>query len=165
MDLETQRSQPRMALKSRAPSQNWAPASWKVPSFRNSDNNSFSLTCLWSLLMLLTRENFKYWCFWCLINVFIYNSINVRLLTFVIDYNWRPRWLNGKESACKCRKHRRPRFNAWVVKIPWSRNGNPLQVSCLKNSMDRGEESSGLQSMGSQRVQHNWATEHTHTHT
>ena len=96
--------------------------------------------------------------------LFMYNSTNVRLLTFVIEYNWRPTWLNGKESACKCRKHRRPRFNAWVGKIPWSRNGNPLQDSCLKNFMDRGEESSGLQSMGSQRVQHNGATERT-THT
>ena len=29
-------------------------------------------------------------------------------------------------------------------------NGNPLQYSCLKNSMEPG----GLQSMGSQRVRH-----------
>ena len=39
-------------------------------------------------------------------------------------------------------------------------NGNPLQYSCLKNSMDR--EPARLQSMGSQRVGHNWATKHTH---
>ena len=32
-------------------------------------------------------------------------------------------------------------------------NGNPLQYSCLENSMDR--EPGGLQSMGSQRVRHN----------
>ena len=30
------------------------------------------------------------------------------------------------------------RFNPWVRKIPWSRNGNPLQCSCLGNPMDRG---------------------------
>ena len=30
-------------------------------------------------------------------------------------------------------------------------NGNPLQFSCLENSMDRG---AWLQSMGSQRVRH-----------
>ena len=35
-------------------------------------------------------------------------------------------------------------------------NGNPLQYSCLENAMDRG--TGGLQSMGSQRVRHNWAT-------
>ena len=43
-----------------------------------------------------------------------------------------------KESACECRRHRRPRFNSWVRKIPWRRKWQPLQYSCLKNSMDRG---------------------------
>ncbi|XP_065764834.1 glomulin isoform X3 [Muntiacus reevesi] len=33
---------------------------------------------------------------------------------------------------------RRPRFNPWVGKIPWRRNGTPLQYSCLENPMDRG---------------------------
>ena len=35
---------------------------------------------------------------------------------------------------------------------PGVENGNPLQYSYLKNSMDK--ESGGLQSMGSQRVGH-----------
>ena len=34
-------------------------------------------------------------------------------------------------------------------------NGDPLQYSCLENPMDRG---AWLQSMGSQRVGHNWTT-------
>ena len=38
---------------------------------------------------------------------------------------------------------------------PGEGNGNPLQYSCLENSMGRG---AWLQSMGSQRVGHNWAT-------
>ena len=46
-----------------------------------------------------------------------------------------PWWLSGKESACQCR---RCRFNSWVGKIPWRGNGNPLQYSCLENSMGRG---------------------------
>ena len=29
-----------------------------------------------------------------------------------------PRWLSGKESACKCRRHG---FSPWVVTIPWWR--------------------------------------------
>ena len=37
----------------------------------------------------------------------------------------------------------------------WEGNGNPLQYSCLENPMD--EEPGGLQSMGSQRVRHDWA--------
>ena len=40
-------------------------------------------------------------------------------------------------------------------------NGNPLQYSCLEDSMDRGNW--GLQSMGWERVRHDWA--HTHTYT
>ena len=27
----------------------------------------------------------------------------------------------GKETACQCRRHKRPRFNPWVGKIPWRR--------------------------------------------
>ena len=38
-------------------------------------------------------------------------------------------------------------------RAPGVGNSNPLQSSCLKNSMDRG--ASGLQSMGLQRVRHN----------
>ena len=46
---------------------------------------------------------------------------------------------------------------------PGEGNGNPLEYSCLENSMDR--ESCGVQS-GSQRVRYDWATNtHTHTHT
>ena len=57
--------------------------------------------------------------------------------------------------------------NAWdpgsipgVGKIPWRRaaHGNLLQYSCLENPMDR-EKPGGLQSMGSQRVGHNWVTD------
>jgi len=34
--------------------------------------------------------------------------------------------------------HRRQGFNPWVRKIPWRGNRDPLQYSCLENSMDRG---------------------------
>ena len=40
-------------------------------------------------------------------------------------------------------------------------NGNPLQYSCLENSMNK--EAGRLQSMGSQRVGHDLVTEHAHT--
>ena len=30
------------------------------------------------------------------------------------------------------------RLDSWVGKIPWRKNGNPLQYSCLGNPMDRG---------------------------
>ena len=58
-----------------------------------------------------------------------------------------PRWLNGKETACNAGDSgsipglRRPSGKG---------NGNPLQYSCLGNSMDRG--SGKLQSMRLERV-------------
>ena len=36
-----------------------------------------------------------------------------------------PRWLIGKESACQCRNHRRPKFDPWVRKIPCRRKWQP----------------------------------------
>ena len=47
---------------------------------------------------------------------------------------------------------------------PGEGNGNPLQHSHLKKC-PWTEEPGRLQSMGSQRVRHNLATEHTHTRT
>ena len=46
-----------------------------------------------------------------------------------------PGWLNGKGSACQCQ---RCRFDPWNGKTPRGGNGNLLQDSCLKSSMDRG---------------------------
>ena len=51
---------------------------------------------------------------------------------------WASLWLSGKESACQCRRHKRREFDSSVGKIPWGRKCNPLQNSCLENSMDRG---------------------------
>ena len=36
----------------------------------------------------------------------------------------------GKEFTYHCRRCKRRRFDPWVGKIPWERNGNPLQCSC-----------------------------------
>ena len=63
-------------------------------------------------------------------------------------------------AQLSCRRYKRCRFNSWVRRSPRIRNGNPLQYYCLENSMDKG-----LQSMGLQRVRHDWVTEDTHTHT
>ena len=38
-----------------------------------------------------------------------------------------PRRLVGKESACNAGDQ-----GSWIGKIPWRRNGNPLQYSCLE---------------------------------
>ena len=39
-----------------------------------------------------------------------------------------PRWCNGKESACPCRRWERWGFNPWVRKIPWIRKWQPTPV-------------------------------------
>ena len=36
-----------------------------------------------------------------------------------------PWWLNGKESACQCRRHK---FDPWSGKIPWNRKWQPIPV-------------------------------------
>ena len=56
--------------------------------------------------------------------------------------------LDSKESACEKKKDL-DLITGWE-RFSGLGNGNPLQYSCLENSMDRG----GLQSMGLQRVGH-----------
>ena len=63
-----------------------------------------------------------------------------------------PRWLSGKESACQCRRCKKCGFSPWVRKISWVGNGNALQYSCLAWTEEPGRQ----QSMGSQRVRHDW---------
>ena len=41
-----------------------------------------------------------------------------------------PRWVNGKESACQCRRHG---FDPWVWTIPWRRKWQPTPVFLLGN--------------------------------
>ena len=44
------------------------------------------------------------------------------------------RWLDGKESACQCRKRRKCEFNPWVGKIPLRRAWQPTPVFLLGES-------------------------------
>ena len=49
-----------------------------------------------------------------------------------------------------------PETQVWPGRSPGEGNGNPLQYSCLENP--RTVEPGRLQSMGSQRVGHDWTT-------
>ena len=49
-----------------------------------------------------------------------------------------------------------PAMQIWVGKNPWRRKWQPIQFSCWRISWT--EEPGRLQSMGSQRVGHNWMT-------
>ena len=58
------------------------------------------------------------------------------------------------------RRHRRPGFNPWVEKIPWEEEMT-THSSILAWKIQWTEEPGGLQSMRSQRVRYDWATEYT----
>ena len=73
---------------------------------------------------------------------------------------WLPRWHNGKESICQCRRHR---FNPWVGKILWRREWKPTPVFLPGKSHGQRSLAGGLSSMELQRVGHNLSTERTHT--
>ena len=64
---------------------------------------------------------------------------------------------DGKESACNAGD---PGSITRSARLPREGNGNPLQYSCLKNSMDRGawEARSQRVIMGSQSLEHDWMT-------
>ena len=66
-----------------------------------------------------------------------------------------PRWLGGKEPAYQGRKRRRLGSVPWSGGPPGGGDGNPLQYSCLKNSMDRGAWQAPAHRV---RVGHDWAT-------
>ena len=57
-----------------------------------------------------------------------------------------PRWLSGKESACQCRRWKRPRFDPRVMKFPWMATHSNI----LAWKITWTEEPSGLRSTGSQ---------------
>ena len=54
-------------------------------------------------------------------------GMHIPYLGFLVD-------TASKESACQCKRHG---FNPWVGKMLWRRKWQPLQYSCLENSMDR----------------------------
>ena len=56
----------------------------------------------------------------------------------------------SKESTCSVED---PGLISGLGRFPREDNGNPLQYFCLENSIT--EEPGGLQSRGSQRVEHN----------
>ena len=76
-----------------------------------------------------------------------------------------PRWLSVKESACQGRGHQR-RLHPWGL-IPGRDDLMEEEMathsSILTWKIQWTEEPGGQQSMGSQRVVPNWATERTHS--
>ena len=80
---------------------------------------------------------------------------------FMMTYTMIPRWHGGKESICQCRRCKRCKFNPWLRRIPWRRKWQFTPVF-LPGKFHGQRSLGGQQSMGSQRVGHNWATERCH---
>ena len=102
------------------------------------------MLCTWQLLLIYLQNTYK--------NIFF-----LLKLCFNNMSTWGlPWWLNGKESTFQCRRRA---FDSWTGKIPWRKKwpSTPLFFA-WKIPWGGGEEPGGLQSMGSQRVGHNWAT-------
>ena len=68
-------------------------------------------------------------------------------------------WASLVTQTIKNPQCRRSRFDPWVGKISWRREWQPTPVF-LSGESAWIQEPGGLQSMGSQRVGHDWASKH-----
>ena len=68
-------------------------------------------------------------------------------------YRGFPGGASGKEPICQCWRHKRWGFDPWVRKMPWRWVGQPTPVF-LPGESHRQRR---LQSIGSQRIGHNWS--------
>ena len=82
--------------------------------------------------------------------------------TFLQMYIGLPRWCIGKEFTCQCRTHRRQGLIPGSRRSSWGGNGNPLQYSCLENSMDKGALRTTIHRVTSSQT---WLSTHRHTDT
>ena len=80
-----------------------------------------------------------------------YVKLYLQTLSLSVRKYGLPRWLSGKESACK----------PWVGKMPWRRKWQPTLVF-LPREFHGQRSLVGCKSIGSQTVRHDLATEHTH---
>ena len=89
------------------------------------------------------------------ISIFNINS-DIKLLNHMVILllPWQFSWLR---IPLQCK---RPGFDPWGGKISWRRPWQPTLVF-LPGESPWAEEPGGLQSMGSQRVRHDWATKHS----
>ena len=136
--------------------------------------NFSSIFWLGSVLFLLKRTLKSLYFFWYLMGrrkgggmpreanffiIFWNESQRQKKIAYVFVLWGFPGGAHGKEPACQCRRYKRHRFYPWVRKIPWRRTGQPTPVF-LPGKSHRTEEPGGLQSIGLQRAEHNWACMH-----
>ena len=91
-------------------------------------------------------------CFWFKVRTNLRESFPFSYLGQLLKEENFPDGSDRKPSAYN---ERDPGLVPGSGRSPGEGHGNPLQYSCLEKSMD---EPGGLQSMGLQRVGHDWAT-------
>ena len=85
-----------------------------------------------------------------------------------VRHNWEtslspPGGTRGKEPSCQCRSHKKCWFDSWMGKIPWRRAWQPPPIF-LPGESQWTEEAGRLESIGLQRVRHDWSNlVHMHT--
>ena len=73
---------------------------------------------------------------------------------------------SGKEPACQYRRHKRPGFDPWVGKIPWSRKRKPTPVFLPGKFHGQMSQRATVYGVIKSRTLLNVrARAHTHTHT
>ena len=74
------------------------------------------------------------------LNTLIVDSKMIKMIIFMlcVFYHRFPWWLSGKDSACNAGAAGDTGSIPGSGRSPGGRHGNPLQDSCLENSMDRG---------------------------
>ena len=85
----------------------------------------------------------------------------LKVLYSGIPLSWASQVANGREPASQCRRRRRPGFNPWVRKIPWSRKRQPTPVF-LPGKSHRLRSLAGYSPWG--RKSWTWLSMHAHTH-
>ena len=135
-------------------------------SSRPRDQTQFS--CIKGKLFTIwaTREAsmikvlcFVLFCFWRPYHLEIQAKVFIGDMAWCLGFTLKypvkglPWWLSGKEFTCQCR---RLRFNPWVGKMLWKEMAT--QSSIVDWETPWTEEPGELQSVGSQRVGHSWAS-------
>ena len=99
--------------------------------------------------------------------ILLFQGIRRRILSPPGGERWETCWLvkqsegspgsaSDKEPACQCRRHKRCELDSWVGKIPLE-EGTTTHSNITAWRIPWTEEHGGLQSIGSQRVGHDWA--------
>ena len=87
-------------------------------------------------------------------NILVYNYLRAFMLRLGF-----PNGSTGKEWTCNAGETGDTGFDPWIRKIPWE-GGKATNFSILAWRRSWTEEPSGLQSIGFQRVGHDWMNTH-----